>query len=115
MVADGVRIPDRAAAITEPWKPQDLIAVNDAIVRMARFEGEFPWHEHDEDELFLCWSGTFRVELDGGDTHQLRAGDRFVVPARTRHRPVADQGPAYGLMLERPETLQYGNRRDGDA
>jgi mannose-6-phosphate isomerase-like protein (cupin superfamily) len=38
----------------------------------------------------------------------LRAGDIFVVPKGTRHRPVAEQ-PAHGLMIERPETLQYGN------
>jgi len=32
----------------------------------------------------------------------------FVVPAGTRHRPVAD-AVAHALMLERPETQQYGN------
>ena len=64
---------------------------------------------HDEDELFLCWSGTFRIEIEGGEDVQLSQGDLFVVPARTEHRPVADQGPAYALLLERPETKQYGN------
>jgi hypothetical protein len=39
----------------------------------------------------------------------MTAGDLFVVPRDTRHRPVADQGPAYAGLLERPETLQYGN------
>ena len=27
----------------------------------------------------------------------------------TEHRPVADNGPAYTLLIERPETKQYGN------
>jgi hypothetical protein len=36
-------------------------------------------------------------------------GSLFVVPRGTRHRPIADRGPAYALLVERPETLQYGN------
>jgi len=108
-VTEVVSVMERAAALTEPWKPTDLAVANDAIVRLARLDGEFPWHHHDEDELFICWSGTFRVEMEGADAVQLNAGDLFVVPALTEHRPVADRGPAYTMLLERPETKQYGN------
>jgi len=108
-VTEVVSVMERAAALTEPWKPTDLAVANDAIVRLARLDGEFPWHHHDEDELFICWSGTFRVEMEGADDVQLNAGDLFVVPALTEHRPVADRGPAYTMLLERPETKQYGN------
>lgn len=90
------------------YQPADVVRVNDAVLRVARLEGEFPWHHHDEDELFLCWDGEFRIELEGRDPVVMRRGDVFVVPAGAEHRPVADS-PAHALLLERPETLQYGN------
>jgi quercetin dioxygenase-like cupin family protein len=103
-----VSIDDVIRTLPGPWQQRDLVTANDAVVRVARFDGEFPWHEHEEDELFLCWDGGFRIELDGRDPVTLNAGDMFVVPRNTRHRPVADR-PAHALMLERPETKQYGN------
>jgi mannose-6-phosphate isomerase-like protein (cupin superfamily) len=103
-----VSVPSVIGQLRGPWQPRDLAFLNDTVVRVARFEGKFPWHQHEEDELFLCWDGSFRVELEGRDPVVLQAGDIFVVPKGMRHRPVADE-PAYGLMIERPETLQYGN------
>lgn len=99
---------DVIAELPGPWQPRDLALANDAVLRVARFEGEFPWHQHEEDELFLCWDGTFRVEIEDRAPVTLARGDIFVVPKGVRHRPVAEQ-PAHGLMLERPETKQYGN------
>ncbi|HWG27777.1 cupin domain-containing protein [Actinospica sp.] len=109
-----VSIENVVRSLTGPYQPRDLVTANDTIVRIALFEGEFPWHEHDEDELFLCWDGTFRIELAARPPVVLTAGDLFVVPRGTRHRPVADT-PAHALMVERPETKQYGNESGGRA
>jgi mannose-6-phosphate isomerase-like protein (cupin superfamily) len=102
-----ISIPDAAVALPGPWQPQDLVEVNDAVVRIAGLDGEFPPHRHEEDELFLCWSGSFRIELEG-DSVTLSAGDLFVVPRGVEHRPISE-APAVALLLERPETKQYGN------
>ena len=106
---DAISISGAIAELTGAWQPRDLVVANDAIVRVARLEGEFPWHEHDEDELFLCWDGEFRIELEGLPAVQMTAGSIFVVPRGRRHRPVADSR-AHALLLEKPETRQYGNR-----
>lgn len=102
-----VSVTDAVEGLTDAWRPMDLAMANDAIVRLARLDGAFDWHHHEEDELFLCWEGAFRIELGGAPPVSLERGDIYVVPAGTEHRPVAD-APAYTLLLERPETKQYG-------
>src|SRR2546430_13127021 len=97
-----------ADGLREPWHPIDLIPVNEAIVRLAKLEGSFQWHAHDEDELFLCWRGHFTIELEAQTPVALGPGSVFVVPRGTRHRPVAEY-PAWAILLERPEPRHYGN------
>ncbi|WP_225725798.1 MULTISPECIES: cupin domain-containing protein [unclassified Nocardia] len=103
-----VSIPEVIAGLPGPFQQRELAVVNESVVRVAQLHGEFPWHHHDEDELFLCWDGSFRIELEGREPVILRAGEIFVVPKGVRHRPVADD-PAHVLLIERPDTLQYGN------
>jgi quercetin dioxygenase-like cupin family protein len=104
-----VSIPYVAAGIERPFEPRDLVVANDAVVRIAAIEGEFPWHHHDEDELFLCWEGEFRIELGGRPPVEMHPGDLFTVPRGIEHRPMTPTR-AIVLLLERPETLQFGNR-----
>jgi hypothetical protein len=72
-----ISIPEAASGLDRPFEPRDLVTVNDAIVRIAAVEGEFPWHHHDEDELFLCWEGAPADRAPGSRRRRAR---------RRRHR-----------------------------
>lgn len=107
-VSRPVSVPEALGGLAGPWQPTDLAVLNDTVVRAAWLDGTFPWHQHDEDELFLCWDGEFRIELEDQAPVQLGRGDLFVVHRGIRHRPVADHR-AHALLIERPETRQHGN------
>lgn len=80
------------AALPELWSPRVLAQVNDQYLKVARVQGEFPWHAHEfEDELFLVLRGALtigRAESEGGPV-TLRAGEVFVVPRGVRHNTSA--------------------------
>jgi mannose-6-phosphate isomerase-like protein (cupin superfamily) len=109
-MSDGepVSIPAAIDSLPGPWQPCDLALANDTVLRVARLHGEFSWHTHDEDELFLCWDGSFRIELENAPSVELESGSLYVVPRGVRHRPVAER-PAHALLIEKPETKQYGD------
>jgi mannose-6-phosphate isomerase-like protein (cupin superfamily) len=81
-------------ALPELWSPRVVGQVNDQFVKVARVQGEFPWHAHaHEDELFLVLRGCLRIgreEIDGGPV-DVRAGEFFVVPRGVRHNTSADE------------------------
>jgi mannose-6-phosphate isomerase-like protein (cupin superfamily) len=72
---------------------------NDLVLRVAKFEGQFVWHRHDEtDELFLVMSGRLVMMLRDEDV-VLGPRDLLVVPRGVEHCPRAE-GEVEVLLLE---------------
>ena len=75
-IHDGVvSIESAVSAMPHAWSPADLAEANGNVLRLAKLEGGFHWHHHAADELFLCWRGTFRIELLPQRSGTLRQGD----------------------------------------
>jgi mannose-6-phosphate isomerase-like protein (cupin superfamily) len=109
--AERIRLSEKFERIHEPWKPKIVGEVNDAYVKLVKFEGEFLWHTHEnEDELFLVLRGGFRLCLRDREI-RLGAGELAVVPRGVEHRPVAEEG-AEVLLLEPKTTLNTGTVRN---
>ena len=85
---------------TEKWINFNLTEVNDCIVRLGIFEGEFHWHKHEaEDELFFVLEGKLLLDLEA-ETLELRPQQGYTVPRRVLHRTRAREKTVV-LMVER--------------
>ncbi len=94
-----VDIPQEVQA-NPPWFNQTLTTVNDAVVRLGIFEGEFPWHKHtDQDEFFLVLEGEIYLDVENGDPVLLTQHQGFTVPKGVVHRPRSPK-PSTVLMVE---------------
>jgi mannose-6-phosphate isomerase-like protein (cupin superfamily) len=88
---EAINFADKFEKFSERWSPRVVARLNDYEFKVARVEGEFVWHKHDEtDEAFVVIDGEMRIEFRDGAV-QLRAGEMFVVPRGVEHRPVAER------------------------
>src|SRR5579871_619306 len=116
MATGPVNLHAALASFTDVYSPRIVGRVNDYDVRIAHTHGEHVWHVHaDTDEFFLVLDGVFEVSLreDGAErTVSLRAGDIFVVPKGTEHKPSSPGGAI--LMFEPSGTVTTGDRHEGE-
>lgn len=102
---------DKFALIQEHWRPKVIASLNGQELKLAKFLGEFPWHQHEaEDELFLVWRGSMTVEFRDRQV-VLQAGDYCLVPRGVEHRTLAEQ-EAEVLIFEPCATRNTGNVSD---
>jgi mannose-6-phosphate isomerase-like protein (cupin superfamily) len=108
VMPEKVNLTDKFNQIHEYWKPYIAGELNGQMVKLDKLKGEFVWHHHEnEDELFLCVKGRFRIEFRD-KTVWLDPGEFIVVPRMVEHRPVADE-EAWILLFEPGSTLNTGN------
>ncbi|HYL84052.1 MAG TPA: cupin domain-containing protein [Candidatus Angelobacter sp.] len=103
-----VNLKDKFSRFSEYWQPHIIGEVNDCHVKAVKFQGDFIWHHHDnEDELFWVVRGTLRMKFRDRETI-VREGEFVVVPRGVEHCPVADQ-EVHVVLVEPKSTLNTGN------
>ena len=97
------------AAAHEPWFNQTLTTVNDSLVRLGIFKGEFHWHKHDdEDEFFLVLEGRLLIDVEDRGTVTLDPHQGYTVPKGVVHRTRAPER-AVVLMVEAAGVVPTGD------
>jgi len=106
-----VNLAEQFAGIRAHWQPRVAGELNGQHVKLVKFQGEFPWHQHPgEDELFLVVRGEFRMDLENRQI-PLSEGEFLIVPKGTLHRPVAAREVEV-LLFEPAGTRNTGDQRN---
>lgn len=106
-----INLAEKLARVSDYWSPKIVGEVNDAYVKIVKFQGEFIWHHHEhEDEMFLVVKGTMRMRFRDGDV-LVGEGEFIIVPRGVEHMPVAE-GEVHVMLFEPKSTLNTGNVRN---
>ncbi|WP_375749123.1 cupin domain-containing protein [Vibrio sp. HN007] len=111
-MSNALNLKEKFTKFHDFWSPRVISEMNDYQVKLAKFKGEFTWHDHkDTDELFLVVSGSMRIEFRDGSV-ELGEGEMYVVPKGVEHKPVAEQ--ECHVMLIEPKGVVNTGDSDSD-
>ena len=97
-----------ADGCSDKWWNQSLCTVNDCVLRLGVFEGEFHFHKHDkEDEVFYVVEGELLVDFEDR-TVALAPRQGIMVPRGVVHRTRAPTRTVV-LMIEAATVVPTGD------
>ena len=108
-----INIQQKFDLFSDQWSPKRIGELNGQQVILAKIEGEFVFHKHDdEDELFMVMKGQLSLELRGHDeeptTVVVNPGEFFIVPRGVEHKPTAKE-ETHLLLFEPVSTKHTGD------
>jgi mannose-6-phosphate isomerase-like protein (cupin superfamily) len=100
-----VNLRQKLNLFSDHWNPRIVGELNGQQVRLAKFQGEFVWHAHEnEDELFLVLDGSFEMHFRDRVV-AVREGEFLIVPKGVEHRPFAAE--EVSVLLFEPAAIQH--------
>ena len=108
-MSDGpINLAEKLRCFNDHFAPRTVAEYNGHDVMVAKLEGPFVWHRHDDtDDFFLVLRGTLDIEMRDR-TVTLAPGELFIVPRGVEHRPVA-HGEVHILLIEPTGTPNTGD------
>ncbi len=107
---DKITVADKLSLFSDYWNPRIVGELNGQHVKLVKFQGEFVWHKHDnEDEMFYVLKGEFRMEYRE-KVIELKENEFIIVPKGIEHRPVAEKEVSV-MLFEPKTTLNTGDKK----
>ncbi len=105
-----INLKEKHSVFTKKWHPHQIATVDDMQVILAKVQGEFVWHSHEEeDELFQVLKGTLIMKFRDREV-EVKEGEIIVVPKGVEHCPATRNDEVVHLLLfEKQDTAHTGN------
>jgi len=103
-----VNLSEKLSLFKDHFNPRIVGELNGQQVKLVKFQGEFVWHHHDnEDELFYVVKGSFDMNLKD-KVVTINKGEFLIVPRGVEHKPVAEKEVEI-MLFEPAGTVNTGN------
>lgn len=103
-----VNLKQKFEAFSDQWSPKVVGALNGQQVKLAKLQGEFVWHQHEEeDELFYVVKGILTMAFQD-QTVNIHEGEFLIVPKGVEHKPIAKK-EVHVMLFEPASTVNTGN------
>ena len=108
-IMDKINIQHKLSLFNDHWNPKIIGELNGQHVKLVKFQGEFIWHKHEnEDEMFYVLKGKFVMEFRDKNI-ELSENEFLIVPKGIEHRPVAEKEVSV-MLFEPAATLNTGDK-----
>ena len=103
-----INLVEKFTLIDRYWEPKIVGELNNQYVKLAKLQGEFVWHHHEnEDEFFMVVKGHLTIKLRNEDI-DLDEGEFCIIPRGVEHIPVAEE-EVHVMMFEPQSTVNTGS------
>ncbi len=103
-----INLKQKLSLFNDQWTPKIIGELNGQQVKLAKLQGEFVWHSHEqEDELFYVIKGQLIIELME-KTITLNEGEMYIVPRGVQHKPIAHE-ECHVMLFEPASTAHTGD------
>lgn len=102
-----INLAEKFELFEDQWTPKIIGELNGQYVKLAKLEGEFMWHSHqDEDELFMVIKGTLIMHFRDKIV-ETKPGEILIVPRGIEHLPETKE-EVWVMLFEPKETKHTG-------
>ena len=107
-----INFKDKLSRFSEHWSQKVIAEMNDYQFKVAKLQGEFVWHDHqDTDETFIVLEGSMVIDFEDGRV-ELAEGEMFVIPKGKKHKPAAKE--ECKVLLVEPRGVVNTGEAGGD-